>query len=75
MAGGICAHLSIEIIRAVRGVAKIGLYRTYFAFTSDSQYALTGRGAVAATEVIEYVPDVPSETQAGACFTSASGLQ
>jgi len=30
---------------------------------------------VTATEVIEYVPDVPAETQAGACFTSASGLQ
>jgi hypothetical protein len=30
---------------------------------------------VTATEVIEYVPDVPSETQEGSCFTSASGLQ
>ncbi len=30
---------------------------------------------VTATEVIEYVPDVPSETQGGSCFTSASGLQ
>jgi basic membrane protein A len=30
---------------------------------------------VTATEVIEFVPDVPTETQAGACFTSASGLQ
>jgi basic membrane protein A len=30
---------------------------------------------VTATEVIEFVPDVPGQTQAGSCFTSASGLQ
>jgi len=30
---------------------------------------------VTATEVIQFVPDVPDETQPGACFTSASGLQ
>jgi basic membrane protein A len=30
---------------------------------------------VTATQVIEYMPEVPGETQAGSCFTSASGLQ
>ncbi len=30
---------------------------------------------VTATQVIEYVPDVPGETQSGSCFTNASGLQ